>query len=82
MYYLYILQSRSTGPYYIGQTQDIDERLRRYNSGGCRATRGRGPWEVVYSRSYASRSEAMAAERGLKRAKSRRVIEALIAGNV
>jgi len=27
VYYLYILQSESTGRFYIGQTQDVPERL-------------------------------------------------------
>jgi predicted GIY-YIG superfamily endonuclease len=27
VYFLYILQSESTGRYYIGQTQDVPERL-------------------------------------------------------
>ena len=33
MYYVYILKSDQFDKYYIGQTNDIDERLRRHNAG-------------------------------------------------
>ena len=79
MYHTYILRSRSSGRFYIGQTDDLDARVARHNSGGCDATRGRGPWELVWSQSFATRSEAVRMERGIKSRKSREFIEALIA---
>jgi GIY-YIG catalytic domain-containing protein len=32
VYFLYILQSEATGRYYIGQTQDVPERLACHNA--------------------------------------------------
>jgi predicted GIY-YIG superfamily endonuclease len=32
VYFLYILQSESTGRFYIGQTQDLPERLAYHNA--------------------------------------------------
>jgi len=32
VYYLYILQSETTGRFYIGQTQDVPERLAYHNA--------------------------------------------------
>ncbi len=45
-YTTYILRSAS-GRFYIGQTQNLTERLQRHNTKRSRFTRSRGPWEVV-----------------------------------
>ncbi|MEZ4783712.1 MAG: GIY-YIG nuclease family protein [Candidatus Kapaibacterium sp.] len=36
MFSVYILQSESTGTYYVGQTQDVHKRLLRHNAGEVR----------------------------------------------
>jgi GIY-YIG catalytic domain len=41
MYWTYILQSQTTGQYYIGYTADLADRLRRNNQGLTRTTRRR-----------------------------------------
>jgi len=46
-YWVYILQSESTGRYYVGQTHNLADRLVRHNSGRTAANRGRGPWRLV-----------------------------------
>ena len=38
-YYVYILQSEKDGTYYIGSTQDLDERLKRHNEGRSKYTK-------------------------------------------
>ena len=79
LYWTYILRSQSSGKYYIGQTDSPDRRLDYHNRGLCRATRGRGPWELAYSEQLATRSEACRREREIKSWKSRPAIEKLIA---
>lgn len=71
MYHVYILRSITSGRFYIGQTHDLDARLARHNAGGCVATRGKGPWELLHARRFETRTEAMAEERRLKGMKSR-----------
>lgn len=78
MFTVYVLQSEKNGAFYIGQTSDVEARLKRHNSGTERATRGRGPWKLVYSERVASRAEAMAREREIKARKKRAYIEGLI----
>ncbi len=82
LYFVYILQSQSTGRYYIGQTDDIERRLRQHNAPeyhGTKTTkRFPGPWELIYSETYESRSLAMSREREIKRWKSRKMIAQLI----
>jgi len=83
MYSVYILKSQTTRRFYVGSTEDVSRRLREHNgdlpSLGRSTLTGR-PWTVVFSVRYGSRSQAMGAERFIKRMKSRKWIENLIEG--
>jgi len=72
VYYLYILQSEATGRFYIGQTQDVSERLVYHNANYSKSLKNRGPWRLVYTEAFQSRSEAVLRERQLKSWKDRR----------
>ena len=68
-YWVYLLQSDSTGKIYIGQTSNLDYRVKRHNSDydKNRYTRKqKGPWLLIYSEKYETRSEAMKREKFLK----------------
>src|SRR5216684_5991134 len=43
MAFVYILQSETTGRFYIGSTDDLERRLAEHLRGHSPATRGRGP---------------------------------------
>lgn len=77
-YYVYILQSEKDGTYYIGSTQDLDERLRRHNEGRSKYTKVKRPWRVVYSEEFEDRSAAMKREHEIKNRKKREYIETLV----
>lgn len=83
MYSLYVLRSRRNGRFYTGSSENVAIRLKQHNgelpSPGVSTVAGR-PWEPVYACEYSSRSAAMAAERYIKRMKSRRWIEKLVSG--
>ncbi len=76
-YTTYILQSES-GRFSIGQTRDLQNRLRRHNSGRSKFTKSRGPWHLVYSEQFSTRSEAVQRELELKRKHSHESILRLI----
>jgi putative endonuclease len=78
MYFVYILQSEKDASFYIGQTQDLDERLIRHNEGRERYTKLHCPWKVVHVESYESRLEAVRREREIKKKKSRKYILSLV----
>ena len=63
---VYILFSPGSNRYYIGQTQDITERLQRHNAGREKATAPYIPWSIAGTIQKNSRAEAMALERKLK----------------
>jgi len=72
-YFVYILKSESTGRYYVGQSQDADDRLGRHNSGSERSTAPFRPWHRVLIIEKPSRSEAIILERKLKRLSKERL---------
>jgi putative endonuclease len=78
MFTVYILYSSIINQYYVGQTQNIDERLVRHNSGRSLSTKKGKPWTLLYTEIYNSRSEAMLREKAIKKMKSRAYIEQLI----
>ncbi len=64
---VYILKC-CDGSYYTGITNDLGKRLLDHAAGtGAKYTRGRGPFEVVYSEPQADRSEASKREFVLKK---------------
>ena len=77
-YNVYILQSSKDGSYYVGSTQDIEERLERHNQGRTKYTKTNRPWELVYSEEHPDRSSAVKREQEIKKRKSRDYIDKLV----
>ncbi len=80
-YFLYILQSESTGRYYVGQTEHLEERVKYHQSNYSKSLKNRGPWGLVYREEYATRSEAMRRETYIKKQKDRKFIELLVSAS-
>jgi putative endonuclease len=81
VYYLYILQSKTTRRFYIGQTQDVSERLAYHNADYSKSLRNRGPWQLVHTEQFQTRSEAVLRERQVKSWKDHRMIERLVSAS-
>jgi putative endonuclease len=73
------LYSESKNKYYVGFTYDLVLRLERHNNGWSRSTKTGFPWKLVYHEEFITKSEAMKRESEIKRKKSRKYIEWLIA---
>ena len=82
MVFTYIIQSESTGRFYVGSTDDVDRRLAQHNNpeykGSLTTKRFKGPWKIVYLEPFESRSEAISREKQIKAWKSRKAIQELI----
>ena len=74
-FFVYILKSTSTGKFYIGQTQSLEERLKAHQEGNSTYTKNKGPWTLMAYQVCHSRSEAVVLERKLKNFKSRERLE-------
>ena len=80
MHYVYILYSERLNRYYIGETSDVEDRLKRHRSGYYRGsyTSKAQDWELRLTITCRDRSQALSIERAIKRRKSRKYIEDLI----
>ena len=65
-FYVYILYSNDFDRYYIGQSADVAERLKRHNLGMETATKPYKPWILVCFIEKPDRGSAMVLERKLK----------------
>ncbi len=72
---VYILFSDKSSRYYVGQTADIEDRLKRHNSGSVNSTKYGMPWKVVLQIKVSNRSEAMALETKIKKRGAKRFID-------
>jgi putative endonuclease len=82
MYWVYILESQLNASYYIGYTQNLDDRLSRHNSGYEKYTKKYIHWKMIYSTSFSNRGEAMKLEKKLKSFKNRDYLEKWISENL
>ena len=71
MYYTYILKSEKFEKLYIGHTENLEKRLIEHNSNRSNFTKGKGPWKIIYSKEFTTRSEAMKFENKLKKIKNK-----------
>ncbi len=78
MYFVYIIKSQKDDSYYIGSTENLEDRLTRHNQSRSKYTKAKIPWKLAYSEVYKTRSEAMYREYEIKKQKSRKYIENLI----
>jgi putative endonuclease len=81
MFYVYILEARDSKRYYIGQTENLDERIKRHNDGKNLSTKAYIPWQLRWWKEFVTRSEAIKIERNLKSIKKRVGIEKFVIKN-
>ena len=78
-YYVYILQSESSGRYYCGQTSSLADRLRQHNDPDYIRSRTtkvfKGPWKLIWHQQLKSRSDAMKLEKSIKKRGMQRYLE-------
>jgi putative endonuclease len=61
-HHFYVLLCRD-GSLYAGYTNNLDRRLKMHNEGkGAKYTRGRGPVQLLYSKRFDDKSDALKAE--------------------
>ncbi len=82
MAFLYILQSQTSGRYYVGSTNDLPRRLSEHSPSHSPATQGCGPWKLIYTETFPTLLEARRRERQIKSWKSAKKIDALIVSGV
>ena len=74
----YIIYSSSLDQYYIGHSENLQDRLFRHNNSGSKATKKTNDWSLVYTETFATKAEAAKRELEIKKKKSRKYTEWLI----
>ncbi len=72
---VYILYSRSSKRYYVGQTANIEQRIERHNQGKVLSTKRGTPWDVIHVIPVNNRSEAVVLEKKIKGRGAKRYLE-------
>lgn len=83
MFWVSVLKSELTGKIYVGQTRDLETRLKRHNGilfskASSYTFRNKGPWVLEYSEKFDTRREALVREKELKSYKGREFIQEIL----
>ena len=66
LHWVYILKSEKNSSLYIGNTSDLEIRLKRHNEGRVVSTKRYKPWILVYVEGYFLKEDALYREKNLK----------------
>ena len=67
MHYVYLLECQEDKSWYIGQTDNLDNRVTRHNNGsGARTTARKENWKLIYYEAYLTKSDVLGREKFLK----------------
>jgi len=77
MFYTYILYSFSKCKFYVGQTNNINDRIVRHNSGNVKSTKYGFPWKIVLHFEFNSITESMDLENKIKKRGASRFLESI-----
>ena len=75
---VYILYSPILDQYYVGHTENIEDRLFRHNNSGSKSTKKANDWELVYTEKFSTKADAAKRELEIKKKKSQNYIKWLI----
>jgi putative endonuclease len=81
-FFLYILRSQIKETYYTGFSQIPEQRHYYHNCDSKGYTKRYRPWELAYAKRFASKQEAVEAERKVKSWKSKKMVRLLIKGKI
>ena len=66
-YYVYFIRSRKDNSYYIGYTNNLEQRIKDHNSGKTKSLKHKIPLDLVYSEAYTNSKIARIREIFLKK---------------
>lgn len=83
MFTVYVIRSQSTDKIYIGQTDNLEKRLKRHNkelfyNKKSYTAKNNGPWKLIYEETFKTRVEAIKREKVLKSHVGRDYIRSVI----
>ncbi len=82
MNFVYVIYNRKHDKFYIGQTENLSERLKLHSEGAFKRSytaRFDGGWDLIYHEAAEGRKEALIREGQLKSYQGRKFVKNLIA---
>ena len=78
MYYVYVLLSQKDDNFYIGFSENIQQRLDEHNAGKNRSTRLRRPFKLIYCEGHTSKFDALRREGYFKTNKGKTTLKRIL----
>lgn len=75
MHDTYVLRSKKDGKWHTGCTDDLRKRFREHNAEKVIATKGRGPFEIIYYEASPEIHDAFTREKYLKTGMGKRYLK-------
>ena len=71
-FYVYIIQSQTDkNKYYTGYTENLENRIKKHNEGGCPYTSEHKPWKIKTAIAFTDKTQAKDFEKYLKTSSGR-----------
>ena len=78
-HFVYVLESVNYNRWYIGYYPDnIDQRLRKHNSGEVFSTKAYRPWNLIFYEAYLNKHDAFRREKYLKTNQGARMLKLIL----
>jgi putative endonuclease len=74
MFYVYIIESKTSAKWYYGFTERPEERIKEHNGDHHHYTANKGPWKLIFLREFENRYEALQFEKRLKKLRNKKFI--------
>ena len=81
MFNVHVLRSDKNGYRYIGQTNNLERRIREHNDGITRSIRFQTPFRIEHTETVPTRREAILREKFLKSGKGREWLDKNVTDN-
>ena len=78
MYFVYAIYNKEAGKIYIGETEDLETRIKFHNNGKFKnsvTSRHNGRWELIYKEICKNRIKARKREKQLKSFRGRQFVK-------
>ncbi|MBT3835161.1 GIY-YIG nuclease family protein [Candidatus Peribacteria bacterium] len=75
MFHVYLIESESSGKWYIGYTNDLKRRLREHNNHKNISTANESKWKLIYCETYVDKMDAIGREKFLKSGSGRKFLK-------
>lgn len=78
VWFVYVIQSEIDATYYVGMSQNVQERLHQHNAGKSKYTSGHRPWKLIYMEEAGTSLNARKREKYFKSAAGKKHLQKLL----